>query len=186
MQFAYLYWKIDVIIADHDGYCSGAENDEEIYSDVICCSYAIKADEYEQLKALSIESPNNLYRIFNSESAFNHNIQPHIENDNEDIAGGGSGYCRASEHGLYHERKRIPIEVVDFSFTRPGAPGPDDHHMIDILHHFYEILEGDFIAFAMFLQNVREINQSIAKSLQIHCVPSDIIKLVCRYVWNNV
>ncbi len=112
----YLDWEVKVIVADHSGYCSGAENDEEIETDNVCCSYLINEEEYKLIQTLTEK---DFLDILNND--VREDIVPIFENDSEGVVGGESGYCGKSEHGLRHERMRIPISVTGFSFTEPDS-----------------------------------------------------------------
>lgn len=167
-KYVYFHWKVDVITADHDGYCSGGDNEEEIHSDVLWFRYWVREDEYEWLKELNTMS-SNFFEMFNGPDIVG-DLMPFIENDDVGITGGGSGYCGSSEHGLAHERKRIPIEIVGFSLQAPSDA--------------VEILNTNSTPLRNYLINVTVINQTIGDILGIYQFPRDIIKMLCQYVWN--
>lgn len=104
--------------------------------------------------------------MFNDYDAISETL-PHIPNDDEGIKGGGSNYCTHSEHGLQHERKRIAIEVIDFSLV--GDPT--------------EIIAANPAKFKRYLRNIREINTAISETFRPFGFPPDIINLLCRYIW---
>lgn len=165
-KFVYLCWKVEVITADHDGYCSGGDNDEEIHSDVLWVRYWVREDEYDWLKELN--SIPKFFEMFNEPDVVG-DLMPVIENDDVGITGGGSGYCGESEHGLSHERKRIPIEIVGFSLEAPNA---------------FEILNANSTPLRNYLKHVRDVNHTIGHVFSFYRFPRDMIKMICQYVWN--
>jgi hypothetical protein len=175
-KFVYLCWKVDVITADHDGYCSGEDNDELIHSDVLCLRYWVTEEEYDWLKELN--SIPKFFEMFNEPDVVG-DLMPVIENDDFGITGGGSGYCGESEHGLKHERKRIPIEIVGFSLDPP----------IDLVlwlapSGLFEIMNANSTPLRNHLRHVRDVNHTIGQVFSFYRFPRDMIKLICQYVWN--
>src|SRR5271157_2798476 len=84
----YLCWKIDVIVADHDGHCSDAENDEILTQNSLWCSYAVGDAEAQQLKQLQNEDP-NFFEMFNASNVLT-DLLPPLENDGVGVTGGRS------------------------------------------------------------------------------------------------
>jgi hypothetical protein len=161
----YLQWVVDVIVADHDGYCIVGENEEEISMDTVWCSYYINEDEFNTLTTLNTS---RLYDLFNNVDHLT-KLAPSIPNDDVGVKGGGSGYCGASEHGLYHERKRIPVEVISITFERPDTD---------------ELLAVNPLPLQRFLHTIKETNSTVDDILRPLYFPVDVIKLLWRYIWN--
>lgn len=45
----WIKWQIEIIEADHGGYCSGADNIEKTSYDTIYCKYTVDENEYYTL-----------------------------------------------------------------------------------------------------------------------------------------
>ena len=165
----FLFWKIDVIDAGHEGQCMGQHNKESIYSDVLCCSYEINANEYNELNRLNNES-NEFFKIFNNDIIL-HDIQPKLD-DFDDSDNQVRNYeCVPSEnHRLCHKKKKIPIEVNGFSLNHP---------------YNITIRYVSSLSLQSYIRYIQDINTSICESIQElnnNKFPMDIIKLLCRYV----
>lgn len=166
-DYVYLSWSVEVITADHDGYCSGDENYEEIHSAVLWARYWVREKDYNWLKEMS--SIPNFFQMFNAPDIVD-DLMPVIPNDNVGITGGGSGFCRDSEHGLSHERQRIPIKIVGFALDPPIGP--------------VDILSADSTPLRYHLRHVRNINTTISRVFSVYRFPTEITKMICQHVWN--
>lgn len=161
----YLQWRVDVIVADHDGYCSGETNEEEISADTLWCSYLLNDDEFNILTTLN---SSRLYDLFNNDDNLTE-LAPFIPNDDVGVTGGTSDYCGPSEHGLYHERKRVPIEVISVTFECPDTD---------------ELLAVNPNPLIQYIRTIKETNSTIGNILHPLSFPADVIKLLWKYVWN--
>lgn len=157
----YLQWIVDIYIADHDGYCTDNENDDLESVGTIWCAYVLNNDEIKLLKSF-----NGNVSIFNN----NDDITPYIPNDGEGVLNHwGSGYCLPSSRGLCHERERVPTEVVGIAFEEPL---------------YGDIIDRESDELKKFLHTVQENYAVLKDILQLFLVPSDIIKLIWKHVWN--
>ena len=160
--FAYLCWEVENVVADHEGYCSDAENDETITREDLWVRYAIDSEDLQQLRTLQNEDP-HFFEMFNLMMS-----KPRLSNDQDDVRNDGdSFYCRESEHGLKHERMRIPLRVINFSLKEKPWAGQSNQYGLSV-----------------FLCHVRTVNVCVQETL---CgkLSKDIIRLICGFVWTT-
>jgi hypothetical protein len=160
----YIVWKTEIIEADHGGYCSSADNEEEIYEDQIICKYILDKKEYE----IFIWICNECTILF-SENIFIDIMKPIIPIENLPIS--GSGYCSPSKHGLSHEKQTTIIEIINCNYT-------------PILSETAKISKCDSFSLKQYLKPIIEINDTVLSILK-NKIPLDTINEICKYVWST-
>ena len=103
----YIVWKIKVIEADHDGYCSGADNEETIYNEKLYCQYDITKEQHDLLIWLYNECNIDEHDLFIEAT------KPDINTINLDC--NGSMECNQSENGLIHQKQKTPTEMLQIT-----------------------------------------------------------------------
>jgi len=191
----YLLWRFKVITADHDGYCSGRTNQEEISYQNIFYSYNLNKKEataliwiykhYENdIKMNSVlfilNSIINIIDIKMNSTLFILNLIINIIDINDPlfieatiptkmishIETYGSGYCDASIiHGLRHEKLKEPLDIIDIRNVRPSFKKNK------------KIKMRDSFSLSWILKPIIEINDTITVCL-LKTLPMDMIKLI--------
>jgi hypothetical protein len=157
-----LQWNVDVITADHDGYCSGADNEEEFSTETMWYSYTLRPETLNMLNNLYYRNLANLFNDAEHQSSY----FPSIKNEPLD---GDSMYCSSSEHGLQHEIQRTPVKVSRVSFE---------------LVRGHEILVSNEIGLQTFLSRVQETNVKLGCIFQDLGVPVALVQLILMFYWN--
>lgn len=160
----WIKWKLKIITADHDGYCSGEDNYEDITYDEIFSKYKVTEDEYYTLIWLYNEC-RKMFRV----KSFIKAIRPIIENETIDTPL-GSGYCYPSKHGLQHEIKRKPVKVLDLIINKNEVGT--------------KIINGNNYGIIRNLPAIIIKNQTIIECLE-NILPTEMIDIILQYMWNG-
>lgn len=100
-----LIWEYDVIVADHDSYCSGADNEESYDTRNYGVIYELTLKQYDLIRWINKSSPS----YFNSEEFINMSkTEPIVKYMDH----WGSGYCYSSKHGLRHQKLTTPKKII--------------------------------------------------------------------------
>lgn len=156
----YIQWSVEIIVGDHDGFCSGNENEEEISSGYIWCSYVLTNDEFNMLATWTTDTDRWLYNIFDQNATA---LAPDICNDYEGVTGGESYFCDPSyKHRLSHERKRVPLKVTNIIFEHPNT--------------------NELFVNLLAWKNILHIIRTVISIFQTVGFPKDVMKLLLKNV----
>ncbi len=112
IYYCWFKWKIEIIKANHDGYCSDSYNTEQTRYINKYCQYELNDDEYYTLIWLN----NECSKIYQDKN-FIESINPKIIKTSIDHD--GSNYCHYSIiNSLCHEIKKTPIKILDFDINK--------------------------------------------------------------------
>jgi hypothetical protein len=153
-------WHYEVIKANHDGYCSGEENIEEIYNEQYGVMYDLNKVEWNELKWF------NQYHLFNKnfiEAAKPNTIYIPIDYD-------GSDYCRLSKHGLSHMIKKKPIKILKLLNVNEWSG------------RINKTIKHDSLKLQAYLQHVLAFKNEFYKCMY-DILPNDMINLILIYVF---
>ena len=170
MQIIYFVWKTEVIEANHDGYCSGEENQETIYDEKLYCQYEVTKDQYYLLFWLNREC----YEIFENE-LFIEATKPDIKI--KKLGCEGSGYCDPSEHGLCHQKQKTPIKIL--KVTCDYKPKYNKWGKIKLK---YKLKVKDSYPLRWLLTPMVEKNDMVYKCFNKR-LPYDVINIICQMVF---
>jgi hypothetical protein len=158
----YIVWETEIIEANHGGYCSGADNEEEIYEDRIICEYIVNKNEYDIFIWICNEVP-----VLVSEDIFINIMMPSIPNKPDFCS--GSGYCDPSIHGLRHEKQTTFIKILDYSHITPLIAA--------------KTLKCDSFSLKQYLKPIIATNKILLNLQDIF--PLEVINEIAKYVWNT-
>lgn len=164
-MYIHLRWRLEVITADHDGYCTDSGNRETVSYINQCFQYQLTQDEYYTLIWLYNECSNLL-----KSKDFIESVKPKIRNIK--IKHNGSDYCDYSiTHSLSHEIMKVPTEILSFNVN-------------------YEVTNKKrYIAnshnLKIYLNPIIEKNDIINESLNM-VLPMEIIDIILKYLWNDI
>lgn len=170
MQDIYFVWKIKVIEADHDGYCSGEENQETIYDEKLYCQYEVTKDQYHLLFWLNREC-SSIYK----NDLFLEATRPDVEI--EPLMTEGSGYCDPSEHGLWHQKQKTPIKILKVSSDYIPKYNKWGKHKLK-----YNLKVIDSYALQWYLSPMVILNNTIYQCFNKR-LPHDVINIICQMVF---
>lgn len=164
INYCWFKWKIEIIKADHDGYCTDCYNEEEIYYINKYYEYELTSDEYYTLIWLNNECP----KIFDNknfiESIKPKSIKKYIEHD-------GSNYCHCSIiNSMHHEIQRTPIKILEFN--------------IDNIKTKRKKYIANPSNLKQFLSIIIDKNETINKILE-KILPMEIIDFILKIMWNE-
>lgn len=111
MSSSVLRIEIETIVGDHDGYCSGDENDDTIRYDVLFIDTNRIINTNHSIQAIMLHYMND----YNRSELLDYIIeQEYFEPHLFIRGGGGSYYCDVSPNGLSHDTrsKIISIKVI--------------------------------------------------------------------------
>lgn len=103
-----LIWEYNIIVADHDSYCSGADNDEFYDIKNYGVKYELTKPQFSIVRWMCIYSP----------SYFNHDDFLNVSKPDpivKYLEHWGSGYCRASKNKLRHQKLSTPNNIIKIS-----------------------------------------------------------------------
>lgn len=150
-----LIWNYEVIVADHDGYCTGDENVETIYNEKYGVLYHVNDIEYNLVKWL-----------------YNHGkyIDAIPETILIDIDYHGTGYCIPSKHGLSHVIMKTPINIEKILNINEWSPRKNKTivYKKNTLH--------DYLNYILKIKNVVYVCMK-------DILPYDMINLILLYVF---
>src|SRR5258708_8016138 len=160
-------WNCEVIKGNYDGYCSGNENEEEIYNEIYYRKHNVTEDEYYTLIWIN----NQCKEMFNIPLFFN-STKFIIENKDFNT-GLTSGYCDASIHGLRHEIMTTPIEILNLIIKKD-----------EIKVRKNRILSGGYNdGLSWFLKPIIDKNDAVNEWLE-NILPMELIDIILIYMWN--
>lgn len=157
----YFLWRCEVIKADHEGDCPGAQNLDNIEHKNLLFRYNIKNEQqFELLKYL--------YHRFLTNNRFIKIIRPKIKNieiPGYKIRGSNSdseGYyeCYSSNEGLRHEKQITPLEPLKFITVRDKS---------------IKFKQSENYQLVKFLDKMIIINDILKNIL-----PEEIINIICE------
>lgn len=161
-MYIWLKWKIEIITADHEGYCSGADNSEDISYEYKYYKYEVSIDEYETLIWLWNECPN----FFNDNYLIGAS-KPYVPNEHLNLYPLQSGYCYPSKNNLLHEIQSTPIEIVDFVTENDGIGMITDSYVLK--KYMEPVIDKNNI-----------LNQCFGDIF-----PLELTNIILKYLWNS-
>jgi hypothetical protein len=169
-------WHVKFIIADHEGDCNGAENEELGCSQYICGKYELTDIEYKQIGLIGP----NFSRFGNSLISA---IEPTLNIiDDGELRYKRSLVCSPSiPNHLMHERKIVKSKIIAFLKSSDSNSTSDDGRQI-YLHFMFadDILTGSL---REYLVKMRHIFVAIILCLHKFSIPKDVIRLIYELLY---
>lgn len=163
IYYCWFKWEIQVIKADHDGYCTDSNNIDEIYYLSRYYQYELNNDEYYTLIWLNNECP----KIFQNKH-FIETIKP--QSTKTKMKHDGSNYCSYSTNRLSHEIQKTPIKIIDFN--------------IDNIKTNRKKFIVNPSNLKQYLLTIIDKNNIINRCLEA-ILPMEIIDIILKIMWNE-